>query len=144
MTKRNKALRMILMFASVYHIALGLAAIVLKTQAPELARVFFRFNLTPTPEVMWMLNPFAAYMLAFGLMLAVAASDPLRFRPVVFVAVALFGLRVVQRAMFLAYGEAELKAVTNSTQGVAHLAVVAAIGIAVLVLALRIQPAEAT
>lgn len=135
-------LRMLLGFASGYHILLGLAVMLFKPHAPELARMFFKFNLPPTPEVLWMLNPFSAYLLAFGLMLAVAARDPVRHRPVVFAAVALFLLRALQRGLFLASAPPELAAVASPVQGFFHLAVVTIMGIAMLVLALRIKPPE--
>ena len=92
---------------------------------------------------MWMLNPFSAYMLAFGAMLAVAASNPLRFRPMVFVAVGLFALRVVQRVIFFTTADEALKTVASPGQNLMHLAVVSAMGLAMLVLAVRVKPQSA-
>ena len=136
-------MQLLLGVAAVYHIVLGMLGICLKSRAPEMARNLFHFNLSATPEVLWMLNPFAAYLLAFGLMLAVTAANPARFRPLVFVAVGLFALRVVQRVMFLTTADETLKTIASPGQNIVHLAVVATMGLAMLVLALRLNPRQA-
>ena len=141
MSGATKWLRIVLGVGAVYHILLGLALILFKSHVAEMARLFFRFNLAPTPEIMWIANPFAAYMLAFGLMLGVTASDPARYRPMVFVAVVLFALRGIQRMMFLACGDSALKALANPTQNIVHLAVVAAMCMAMVALAMKLRPA---
>lgn len=142
MNRSAKALRILLWIAAIYHLALGFSAMVLKTQATDLARIFFKFNLSPTPELLWLLNPFSAYLLAFGVMLAITATNPLRYRPFLFIAVGLFCLRAIQRAWFLMNGPPELKVITDSAQNGIHLAVVAAMAIGMTVLAMQIKPVE--
>jgi hypothetical protein len=136
-------LRVLLGVAAGYHIVLGLLGIFFKSHAAELARELFRFNLSASPDVLWMINPFSAYMLAFGSMLAVTASNPLRFRPMVFVAGGLFALRVVQRVIFITSADEALKTVVSPGQNLVHLAVVSAMGLAMLVLAMRVKPLPA-
>jgi len=143
MKTTKTALQVLLGVAAGYHIGLGLLGIFLKSRASELARDFFHFNLSATPEELWMINPFAAYLLAFGAMLGVTASNPLRFRPLVFVAVGLFVLRVVQRIMFFTTAADSLKSVADPAQNLVHLAVVAVMGLVMLVLALRLDPRPA-
>jgi hypothetical protein len=140
MKTTNIGLRVLLGVAAVYHVIIGLAGLFMKGRAEELARSLFGINLEATPGLLWILNPFAAYMTAFGVMLAVTATNPLRFRPLVFVAAGLFALRVVQRIIFLTSADGALKAVASPGHNLLHLAVVSIMGLAMVVLALRIKP----
>jgi len=124
-------------FIAFYHLAVGLLGLFARDRAPELARTLFRFQLSGNPETLWLLNPFSAYLLAFGAAVAVAAWNPIRFRPLVFVAVGLFVLRIIQRLVFLIAADDSLKSVVSPVQNVIHLCVVAAIAAATLTLALR-------
>ncbi len=141
MDKTRGWLSGLLVVGAVYHVLLGLAALLFKEHAAEMARVFFRFNLTPTPELLWILNPFAAYLLAFGLTMAVAARNPGRHRPVVLLVVALYAIRFLERAWFVIAADETLKASADPMQQGLHLAVVLAMTVAMGVLAFRV-PAE--
>lgn len=140
MKTTNIWLRILLGVAAVYHVLIGMTGLIMKGRAEELARSLFGINLEFTPGLLWILNPFAAYMIAFGLMLAVTASNPSRFRPLAFVAAALFALRVVQRVVFLAAADDSLKTVVSPGHNVLHLAVVSIMGLLIVILALRIKP----
>ncbi len=137
MRLQSLCLRALLGLVAIYHLVLGLLGLFARQQAPDLARTFFRFRLSGSPETLWLLNPFSAYLLAFGAATAVAAWNPVRFRPLVFVVVGLFTLRIVQRLVFLIAADDSLKAAVSPVQNVIHLCVVAALAAAILALALR-------
>lgn len=141
MNSAAKSLRVLLGVGALYHLLLGLAGLFMKDQAAELARLFFRFNLSPTPEILWLLNPFSAYLLAFGLLMAVTALDPVKYRAFVYVVVTLYAVRVLERIWFLVAGEEALRVAGNPVQQAIHLGVVVIMAGAMLVLASRSRAA---
>ena len=141
MNAAGRWLRVLLGVGAFYHVALGALVMLAKEWAPEIARSAFRFHLAPTPEILWMMNPFGAYLLAFGLVMGVAAADPIRFRPVVGVVVALYALRLVQRTWFLCAAEASLRTLDLGAQAVVHLVVVGAMAIGMAGLSWRARAA---
>lgn len=128
----KKALQLILYLVAAYHILLGLVGIFFKGYAVEAAKLFFSFNLTLTPEIYWILNPFAAYVLFFGIFMVVAATDPLKYRNIIYVGVGLFALRIIQRLFFAFTASADLISVVNPAQNILHIVVVAILGVAML------------
>jgi len=96
-----KWLKILLWFGALYHVLFALVGILGKEHIVTLAKVFYGFNLTMTPQVAWILNPLAAYMLAFGLFLGVAATDPLKYKNVIYAALIFIVVRVIQRVFFL-------------------------------------------
>jgi len=143
MRLQSLCLRALLGFTAFYHLALGVLGLLARDRAPELARTLFRFQLSGSPETLWLLNPFSAYLLAFGATTAVAAWNPVRFRPLVFVVVGLFVLRIIQRLVFTIAADDSLKAAVSPVQNVIHLCVVAALAAGILILALRSAPRTA-
>jgi hypothetical protein len=53
-----------------------------------------------TPQFLAILHPLGAFMIVLGLLAAVAASDPMRYRAVVYCFVVLFLIRTLQRIAF--------------------------------------------
>jgi hypothetical protein len=53
-----------------------------------------------TPQFLGILHPLGAFMIVLGVLAAVAASDPLRYRPVVYGFVLLLVIRSLQRVVF--------------------------------------------
>lgn len=132
-------LRFLLGLGAVYHLLLGTMALIFRSHTGELARRFFQFNLSATPEVQWILNPFSAYLLAFGALLAITATHPVKYRPFVFVAVGLYGLRFVERAWFWVAGEEALKVAQDPLRQGVHLLVVALMAATMAILAFRLR-----
>lgn len=131
----------LLAVGALYHVLLGLAVLLFKERAADMAQIFFRFNLTPSPELLWILNPFAAYLLAFGLTMAVVARSPGKHLPVVWVVVVLYAIRFVERAWFAVAADETLKVSVEPMQQTIHLAVVLAMTLALGALAMRV-PSE--
>ena len=105
----KKILVVLLWIAAIYHIILGLIGIFLKNMVVFLAEKFFNFNLTLDDQVIWILNPWAAYFLAVGVMLIFMARDPVKHNNMVYVIAGLFGLRVLQRIWFQLAGDSALQ-----------------------------------
>lgn len=135
----NKWLKGLLWFVAIYHILLGLLGIFAKDLAASLAGIFFNFNLTLTPEMYWVLNPFAAYLLIFGVFMALAASDPVKYKNVIFVGVALFAVRIVQRIVFFFAAPEGLISNTDPVRNILVLVVVSAIGLGMYLLAKKVK-----
>ena len=79
----HKWLKGLLWFGAAYHVLLGLLGIFAKNSVVTFAKMFYNFNLTLDPQTYWILNPLAAYMLVFGLFMAVAATDPAKYKNVI-------------------------------------------------------------
>ena len=129
-----KWLKGLLWYVAVYHILLGLLAIFAKSSAVSLANWFFNFNLTITPEVYWILNPFAAYLLIFGVFMAVAATDPVKYRNIILVGVVLIVIRALQRIVFVFESPEGLMSNVNPMRNILAIAIIVVIGLAMYLL----------
>ena len=133
-----QALKVILWIVAAYHIVLGLLGIFAKGLSVVLAKIFFNFNLTLTPQMEWVINPFAAYLLIFGVFMALAAQDPVKYKNVIFAGIGLFALRIEQRiVIFIASPEGLVNQV-DPTRNIIAIVIVSAIGVAMYVLARKI------
>jgi len=130
----HKWLKGLLWFVAIYHILLGLLGIFAKDLAAALASTFFNFNLTLTPEVYWVLNPFSAYVLIFGFFMALAATDPAKYKTVILIGVALFAIRIVQRIIFLFVAPEGLINNLDPTRNILALAIVTVIGLSIFIM----------
>lgn len=89
--------------AAVYHLVLGGALLVLPAGAMSgITRVFLGTELEFDPTLSLIAKFVAAYILAFGVMLALLCLKPDRLRALVVPALALFGIRLVNKLVFLA------------------------------------------
>ena len=133
-----KWLKGLLWFGAIYHLLLGLGGMFGGDLAVKLAKLFFGFNLELTTQVSWILNPFGAYVLAFGAFMAIIATDPAKYKKLIYVVPAFIGLRVVQRLyfMFMASGDLVLSKPTNN---IIDIILVAIFGIILLVFAKKIK-----
>lgn len=139
MFDNTKALKVLLWIVAVYHIILGLLGIFAKEFSVNLAKSFFNFNLTLTDQMYWTINPLAAYILVFGLFMALAARDPVKFKNVIYVGVVLFAIRVLQRIFFFFTAPEGLINNIDPVRNIIMLLVVAIIGIAMFVMAKKIK-----
>ncbi|TWU27405.1 hypothetical protein [Bythopirellula polymerisocia] len=132
--RSEKILKALLWWLVVFHGGLGLLGLFAKGSAEVLAERFFNFQLELSPQMYWVINPFAAYLLAFAAFMAIAAWDPRRNVALIYVAASLLGLRVLQRAYFLLTADDDLISGTSKDRIVLTIAIVLVITIALLVL----------
>lgn len=135
----HKWLKGLLWYVAAYHILLGLLGIFAKDFAVSLANWFFNFNLTITPEVYWILNPFSAYVLIFGVFIALAATDPVKYKNIIIVGVVLIAVRVVQRLVFFFQAPEGLIRSVDPTQNILAIVIIMVIGLAMYLLARKVK-----
>ena len=131
-----RILRALLAFIALYHLSLGVLAIVSDGAFVQLARALGGATAETSPQAVALMHAFGAYLAAFGVAMAVAAWDPVKYRALVSIAVVLFALRVAQRALTIdesvaAYGITALRAWVN-------LGIVGAIGAVLLVYRIKL------
>ncbi len=134
-----KALKIILWIVAIYHIILGLLGIFAKDMAVYLANVAFNFNLTLNNEMLWVLNPFAAYLLIFGVFLAVSATNPQKYKSIIYAGIGLFALRIVQRIIFVIAAPEGLIANTSAVRNWVMMGIVAVIGLIMYLLVRKVK-----
>jgi hypothetical protein len=135
----DKSLKVLLWIAAVYHIVLGLLGVFAKDSAVYLANVAFNFNLTLNNEMLWVINPFAAYLLVFGVFMAVAATDPKKYKNIIYAGVGLFALRVIQRIIFVVSAPEGLISSVDPIRNWVAIAVVAVMGLSMFLLAKKLK-----
>ena len=135
----HKLLKGILIWVGLYHILLGFFGIVAKDIAVSFAKWFFNFNLTMTQEIAWILNPFAAYVFIYGVFLVIAATDPVKYKNIIFAAVGLIAVRVIQRIIFFMFSPGGLIINADPVRNMLAIIVPAAFGAAIAYLALKIK-----
>jgi len=96
---RNKhiTLRGLLWFICAYHIVIGFAANLPPPQASTVAMALLGLHLPDDPALFQVLKPFGIYAMTFGVMMGVAAWNPVKNRALITIGVVLFGLRLLQR-----------------------------------------------
>ncbi|MCH7921291.1 MAG: hypothetical protein IIC50_25385, partial [Planctomycetes bacterium] len=120
----EKILKGLLWWLVVFHTGLAILGIFAKETTVFLAEKFFNFKLELTPQMFWVINPFAAYLLAFGGFMAIAAIDPKRHKSVIYVGAGLLAVRAVQRTIFVITAPAALLVDTSKSSIVLIIAVV--------------------
>lgn len=98
-SKRFVALQVLLWGICAFHIIIGLGLNV-SPDFPQLVAQYYGAEVAWTPEFLYVVKPVGAFMLVFGVLVGVAARDPLAHGPIVYGAVLLFILRGLQRIVF--------------------------------------------
>jgi hypothetical protein len=94
-----KLVQIYMTFIAATHLVIGLG-INLSRQFMERTADVYGAQADFTPQFLAVLHPLGAFMIVLGLLAAVAASDPLRYRPIVYCFVVLFLIRTLQRIVF--------------------------------------------
>jgi hypothetical protein len=92
--------QVLLWIIALYHGAIGLILLGSGDQALKLAKSLAGMTLTGSPELGIIGEIFGCYLLAFALLMAAAAWNPVKNRAAVTIGLLLFVLRVVQRVVF--------------------------------------------
>lgn len=129
--------QILLYIIAIYHMALGIMGIFFKSQAVLIAKSFFSFNLDYTSQIKWIINPFAAYVFIFGVFAWIAASNPSKYKPIIWAILGLVVIRIVQRILFILFADPSLRAIVNPTQNLIHLLIVVVMSVLLLKIALQ-------
>lgn len=101
MNNNYPVLRALLWFICVYHVCLGIAANLPPDQVRATAAAVFGVQLPDNPALFQLLKPFGAYGFVFGVMMGVAAWNPIKNRALISIGVVLFAVRLLQRLVNL-------------------------------------------
>lgn len=96
----QKFLRALTAFVGLYHVLVGAVMMWSGEVTLRLARSLGGAEIAGSPELGTLSEILACYLVAFGLMMGMAAWDPVRNRSMLSVGCALFVLRVIQRVWF--------------------------------------------
>ena len=100
MKSSHMPVKVLLWIISSYHVATGILIIASGDLSLWFARTFYGWTIDGSSELGILAELLGCYAVAFGLMLAVAAKDPVAYRSFLTVGVVLIALRVFQRLVF--------------------------------------------
>jgi len=98
-SKLNGLLQIFLWIICAFHVIVGLG-LNLSSGFPQIMAGYYGATVNWTPELLYILKPVGAFMIAIGIMAAAAARDPVGHRSIVYGLVALFIIRGLQRIAF--------------------------------------------
>jgi hypothetical protein len=96
-TNQHIALRGLLWIICTYHIVCGLIPNLFPNHALALAERLSGMNIQAAPQFIALTKPFGIYAITFGIMMGLAAWNPVKNRALITVGVILFALRIFQR-----------------------------------------------
>lgn len=99
--KTQFLLKIVLFAISAYHLFLGLAPLLSDNITVQLAESVFGLKLEMTAQLSYMLKLLGVYAFVFGLICGVAAFNPERYRPLLYVIVLLYVFRVLNKFAFI-------------------------------------------
>ena len=98
---KEKLFRLVTGIAGVYHVLLAVAGFLLPEDAVEnVIQMVFGVTLAIDPVLGLIVKFTSVYMLAFGVMLLLLATNPAKYRAFALPALILFGLRFLNRLIF--------------------------------------------
>ena len=100
MTPSHLPVKVLLWIIATYHVVTGILIIASGELSLRFAEVFYGWTIDGSSELGILAELLGCYAIAFGLMLAVAAKDPVGYRSFLTVGVVLIALRVFQRLYF--------------------------------------------
>lgn len=102
MNRSHAFAKALLWTIAIYHLATGALLIASGKLAIRFARASYGWTIEGSPELGIVGELLGCYAIAFGLMMAAAARDPLTHRPFITIGIVLILLRLFQRAYFSA------------------------------------------
>ncbi len=100
MNKKLLPYRILAGFVGVYHIMLGLLMLFSGEMAIKAAKSMAGMTIIGSPALGIMGEILACYIIAFGLMMGLAAWNPIKNRSLITIGLVLFVLRLLQRIVF--------------------------------------------
>lgn len=95
-----KPFRALAGFMGVYHLLIGFLGLVSGEMAARVGAAVYGAHVEVSPLFSYMAKYLAAYVIAFGLMMIFVASDPVKYRKLVSVAIVLAVVRILSRLIF--------------------------------------------
>ena len=98
--KTYKPFKALAGFMGVYHLLIGILGLVSGEMAARVGAAVYGAHVEVTPQFSYMAKYLGAYVIAFGVMMLLLASDPVKYRKLVYVAVLLAVVRILSRLIF--------------------------------------------
>lgn len=99
--KNNLVFKATAWFAGLYQLALGIIGVFAgKDIAASVIQQTFGATIEMTPQIFYLVKFCSAYMVAFGVAMIVLATDPVKYKKIMWVAITLFGIRIFERLVF--------------------------------------------
>jgi hypothetical protein len=95
-----RLLQLHLAFIALFHVAIGVGLNVTPEFIPIVAKSYGAERVEVTDQLLVLVKPIGAFMFTLGVMAAVAAVRPLRYRAVIFSFAGLFFIRAMQRVLW--------------------------------------------
>jgi hypothetical protein len=95
----KQTLQALLCFVCAAHVVIGLGLNLVPGFPPLMAGIYGA-TVDWTPQFTYILKPLGAFMLTVGLLAGVAATNPIRYAPIVYAVAVLFVIRSTQRLVF--------------------------------------------
>src|ERR1700721_953399 len=96
----HKPFKALAAFMGIYHLLIGFWGIPSGERAPRVGAAVYGAHVDFTPLFSYMAKYLAAYVIAFGVMMLFLASDPVKYRKLVYVAAILAVIRILSRLIF--------------------------------------------
>src|SRR5277367_1462035 len=96
----HKPFKALAAFMGVYHLLIGILGLVSGEMAARVGAAIYSAHVDVTPAFSYMAKYLAAYVIAFGVMMLFLASNPVKYRVLVYVAVILAVIRICSRLIF--------------------------------------------
>ena len=98
---KNNIFKLVTGIAGAYHVLLAAIALLFPIEVTSKAfTLALGVNITATPQLEFIGKFVGVYMLAFGLMLLILSYNPVKYRSFAYPALALFGIRFLNRIFF--------------------------------------------
>jgi len=98
--KNHAGFRILAAFMGIYHLGMGIFGSFSGDMASKVANVMWGAHVVIDPQFSYMAKFLGAYVIAFGLMMLFIAKDPVRYSSLVYVAVVLAVIRILNRVVF--------------------------------------------
>jgi len=129
MQSKHWGLRGLLWLICAYHVTVGVLLNCPQAWIAAAAKSLFgNMTLAGDPGMYFVLRPMGVYVILFGIMMGVAAWNPVKNRALITVGVILFALRIIQRIMTA--GEFQSLFGVSQARNAAMIGVVAVFGLA--------------
>lgn len=87
-------------FMGIYHLLIGILGLTSGEVAARVGAVMYGAHVEVTPMFSYLVKYLCAYVIAFGAMMLILASDPVKYRNLVYVALLVAAIRILSRLIF--------------------------------------------
>jgi hypothetical protein len=99
--KNNLIFKIVAWFTGGYQLALGITGVFAsKELAASVIYKAFGATVEMTPQVFYLVKFCSAYVVAFGVAMILLATNPVKYKSIMWVAITLFSIRIIERLIF--------------------------------------------